>query len=187
MQAPTAPPPTCPPQQQRLGRGTAASHAPPCAPKGDGCLLQPGVRGAELCRSRAALLGEELQRGWTGRHLSGAEARASATGAAGEQAPKGLGGAGAIPSAATCNPIASVIQATSSVPSRTATQGHDGQALGMLKGVMWQPDRHAVCPTPPSTRFVLRQLPRQTLPRVQNFLSFSTRSVLGSRCGFRQY
>ena len=95
--------------------------------------------------------------------------------------------AGVIPSALTSSPIASVIQATSFLSRGTATQGRDGRALGMLKGVMWQPDRHVVCPAPPSTRFVSWQLPRQTLPDVQNFLSFTMCSALGSTCGFRQY
>lgn len=65
-------------------------------------------------------------------------------------------------------------------------QGRDGRALGMLKDAMWQPDV-PVCPIPPSTRFVLWQLPRQTLPDVQHFLTFMTCSALSSACGFRQY
>lgn len=71
--------------------------------------------------------------------------------------------------------------------SRAAIRGHDGQAPGVLKGTMHQPDGHAVRPTPPSTRFVLWWLPKQTLPDVQNFLSFTTCSALGSTHGFRQY
>lgn len=100
-------------------------------------------------------MGEGLQGGRTGGHPSRAEARASATGAAGGQAPKGFGGAGAIPSALTSNPVVLAIQARSFVLSGTATQGCEGQAPGMLKGTMWQPDRHAMCLAPPSTTFVL--------------------------------
>ena len=50
------------------------------------------------------------------------------------------------------------------MPSRAALRGHGGQAPGMLKGAMGQPDRRAVCPRPPATRFVSWRLVRQTPP-----------------------
>lgn len=71
-------------------------------------------------------MGEGLQRGQAGGHPTETEVRASTTGAAGGQAPKGLGGASAVPSAPTSNPTALVIQATSFVLSGMATQGRDG-------------------------------------------------------------
>lgn len=182
MQAPAAPPPACPPQWQWLGRRRAAPSAPRCAPKGDGCLLQLGVRGHSAVhkqshtseRGTAERVGRQLseQGRGEGQHHAGLRG-----------APKSLSSASTISSALTSNLTALVMQATSFVPSRMATQVHVGGAPWKLKGTMGQVDRDAVCPTPPSTRFVLWWLPRQTLPDLQNFLPSTTCSALGSAMG----
>lgn len=118
-----------------------------------------------------------------------AQARASATAAAGEEAPNGLSGANVIPSAVTCSHIQSYSISNSgngfcarrdNFARPRWTSPRDAEGYNMAA-------RCAMCPTPLSSRLMLWQLPRQTLPDVQNFLSFTICSALSSACRFRQY
>jgi len=154
MQAPAAAPPACPPQWQRVGRGRAAPHTAPCAPKGGGCLLQLGVRGhrATPRQSRA------LRRGAAER----ANRRASEPGRAEGQRHRGCKGTGTQRARQSrCDPIWSHIQSycagnsgkefcaeqgSSPRPWRTSprdAEGRDG-AAGQTRRVS-QATSHQVC------------------------------------------